>query len=73
VYNHLRTADAVTPNLATHDVATSLALYVVVYAFVFGAGIYYLVKLVKAGPATAAEAPQPERTKRPARPLSAAE
>jgi cytochrome d ubiquinol oxidase subunit I len=51
----------------------SLALYVVVYAFIFGAGGYYLVKLVKAGPATAAEPPQPERTKRPARPLSAAE
>ena len=31
----------------------SLALYVVVYAFVFGAGAYYLFKLVRAGPAVA--------------------
>ena len=73
VYNQLRTADAVTPNLTTSDVALSLALYVVVYAFVFGAGIYYLVKLVRAGPATAAASSQSEHTKRPARPLSAAE
>jgi len=73
VYNQLRTADAVTPNLATHDVAISLALYVVVYAFVFGAGVYYLVKLVRAGPAAAAAPPARELTKRPARPLSAAE
>ncbi len=72
VYNHLRTADAVTPNLATHDVVISLALYVVVYAMVFGAGAYYLVKLVRAGPSTESAA-EPGAAQRPARPLSAAE
>jgi cytochrome d ubiquinol oxidase subunit I len=72
VYNQLRTADAVTPGLATHDVVVSLAMYVLVYAAVFGAGVYYLVKLVRAGPATA-EQPEPTTVHRPARPLSAAE
>ena len=72
VYNQLRTADAVTPNLAGHDVVISLALYVLVYAVVFGAGAYYLFKLVRAGPAIAA-APEPGPAQRPARPLSAAE
>jgi len=73
VYNQLRTADAVTPNLVTHDVVISLTLYVLVYAAVFGAGVYYLFKLVRAGPVTAASSPESQLTKRPARPLSAAE
>jgi cytochrome d ubiquinol oxidase subunit I len=73
VYGHLRTADAVTPNIATYDVVVSLLLYVLVYAAVFGAGVYYLIKVVRAGPAAAEEPPEPELRKRPARPLSAAE
>jgi cytochrome bd ubiquinol oxidase subunit I len=73
VYGHLRTADAVTPSLATHDVVVSLLLYVLVYGAVFGAGVYYLVKLTKAGPATVEHPPEAELLKRPARPLSAAD
>jgi cytochrome d ubiquinol oxidase subunit I len=73
VYNQLRTSDAVTPNLAGHDVVISLLMYVLVYAAVFGAGAYYLVKLVRAGPAIAHADPGPGSTQRPARPLSAAE
>ena len=72
VYGFLRTADAVTPNLSTGDVTISLAMYVLVYAFVFGAGLYYLIKLVQAGPALMG-APEPGLDKRPARPLSAAD
>ena len=73
VYNQLRTADAVTPNIAMHDVAISLALYVIVYAAVFGAGAYYLFRLVRAGPSTAAAPSEPQLAQRPARPLSAAD
>jgi len=73
VYNQLRTADAVTPNIAMHDVAISLALYVIVYAAVFGAGTYYLFRLVRAGPSTAAAPSEPQLAQRPARPLSAAD
>ncbi len=72
VYGFLRTADAVTPNLSTGDVTISLAMYMLVYAFVFGAGLYYLIKLVHAGPALM-QAPEPGLDKRPARPLSAAD
>ncbi len=70
VYGHLRTADAVTPTLTGGDVVVSLVCYVVVYAVIFGAGIYYLVRLVQRGlPDTL---PEPHLNARPARPLSAA-
>ena len=72
VYGFLRTADAVTPNLSSGDVTISLVMYALVYAFVFGAGLYYLFKLVGAGPALM-EAPELGADKRPARPLSAAD
>jgi cytochrome bd ubiquinol oxidase subunit I len=49
VYGLMRTAEAVSavPGAA---VATTLALFVAVYGGVFGAGIYYLTRLVRAGP-----------------------
>ena len=72
VYNHMRTADAVTPNLTRTDVTISLAMYVVVYTFVFGAGLFYLVRLARAGPTIATPA-EPGQTRRPARPLSGAQ
>ena len=47
VYGHLRTAHAVSPSLTGGDVMASLALYVIVYALIFGAGFYYLIRLVQ--------------------------
>ena len=70
VYGHLRTADAVTPTLTGGDVLVSLVLYVVVYALIFGAGVYYLVRLVQRGIPDGLPEPGPDQ--RPARPLSAA-
>ncbi|MCI3951718.1 MAG: hypothetical protein K0R53_1215 [Burkholderiales bacterium] len=70
VYGHLRTADAVTPFLTGGDVALSLFFYVVVYAVIFGAGFYYLMRLVQRG--MPEELPDPRTDRRPARPLSAA-
>jgi cytochrome bd ubiquinol oxidase subunit I len=70
VYGQLRTADAVTPSLSGADVVASLAAYVVVYAIIFGAGVYYLVRLVQRGMPD--ELPQGRPDQRPARPLSAA-
>ena len=70
VYGHLRTADAVTPFLTGGDVALSLFFYVVVYAVIFGAGFYYLIRLVQRG--MSEELPDPRPDRRPARPLSAA-
>ena len=45
----LRTADAVSP-LPAANVATSLALFVLVYGVVFSLGIYYINRLVAKGP-----------------------
>jgi cytochrome d ubiquinol oxidase subunit I len=50
VYGALRTADAMTPFLTARTVAISLAVYVVVYSFIFAFGIYYIYRLLRAGP-----------------------
>ncbi len=72
VYGLLRTADAVGPQ-STLMTAISLAVYVAGYAFVFGWGIWYLVKIGKLGP-TPHDAPQLDHGEHtPARPLSAAD
>jgi cytochrome d ubiquinol oxidase subunit I len=70
VYGHLRTADAVTPSLTGGDVIVSLLAYIVVYAIIFTAGAYYLVRLVQRG--LPEDAPNLRLDHRPARPLSAA-
>jgi cytochrome bd ubiquinol oxidase subunit I len=69
----LRTRDAVSPSLTGADVALSLALYVVVYLIVFGAGIYYMARMARAGPPVMVEIRDARMTERPARPLSGAE
>jgi cytochrome d ubiquinol oxidase subunit I len=48
VYGVLRTADAVSP-VPAGSVLTSLILFVLVYGVVFGAGLYYIAKLVQRG------------------------
>jgi cytochrome d ubiquinol oxidase subunit I len=49
VYGILRTADAVSP-VPGGSVLASLILFVLVYGIVFGAGLYYIIKLVQRGP-----------------------
>ncbi|MEO8487244.1 MAG: cytochrome ubiquinol oxidase subunit I, partial [Betaproteobacteria bacterium] len=57
IHGVMRTADGVSP-IGASQVAITLALFVVVYFSVFGAGIGYMVKLIAAGPkAMAADAP----------------
>ena len=70
VYGHMRTAEAVTPSLTGAHVLASLIAYIVVYAIIFGFGVYYLFRLVQRGLPEDAPTLTPER--RPARPLSAA-
>ena len=72
VYGHLRTADAVTPFLTTGDVVVSLLAYITVYSLVFGAGAYYLIRLVRRGFPADVDPHEPKLAERPARPLSAA-
>ncbi len=49
VYNVLRTADSASPVIGP-QVALSLLAFIVVYTFVFGAGSYYILRLIKKGP-----------------------
>ena len=59
VYNLMRTRDGVAPSLTGADVLLSLAVYIVAYIFVFGAGLILLARLVRTGvaaePSTAIE------------------
>ncbi|MGD8369602.1 MAG: cytochrome ubiquinol oxidase subunit I [Desulfobacterales bacterium] len=64
VYGVMRTAEAVSPVAGT-AVALSLAAFVVVYGFVFGAGAYYIVKLIRKGPEPSEDAYGSHGVKRP--------
>ncbi|MGE5168946.1 MAG: cytochrome ubiquinol oxidase subunit I [Rudaea sp.] len=72
VYGLMRTADGVSPSLTGGDVLASLALYLVVYLIVFGAGIFYMVRLARAGPPAQVDLREPTLVERPARPISGA-
>jgi cytochrome d ubiquinol oxidase subunit I len=69
VYGHLRTADAVSP-ITAGAVSASLATFVVVYAFVFGFGSYYLAKLLRRGPDPVEDIRGDDLGKKPKRPFS---
>lgn len=70
VYGLLRTSEAGSA-VSTASVWTSLVAFVVVYAIVFGAGIYYLRQLARKGPVPHEPAPTTEGgEKTPMRPLS---
>ena len=50
VYGVLRTADAMTPFLTAPSALVSLLVFCAVYAFIFAFGIFYIYKLLRAGP-----------------------
>ncbi len=56
IYGLLRTADSASP-VAAPAVATSLAVIIVVYLFIFGLGTYYVVRLMGKEPA---DSPPPQ-------------
>ncbi|WP_397473415.1 cytochrome ubiquinol oxidase subunit I [Pusillimonas sp.] len=73
IYGVMRTADAVTPHSAS-EVGLALALFVIVYFILFGAGIVYILRLIRTGPQS--HEPQeggPGERRTPARPMSAAD
>ena len=72
VYGLLRTRDAVTPSLNASDVAISLLVYVVAYIPIFGAGLWFMARLVRKGFETEAELAPDAPAATPARPISAA-
>jgi len=51
IYGLLKTKDAISPSITHVQTAISLGVLVTVYSIVFGAGIYYLFKLLNKGPA----------------------
>lgn len=48
-YGVIRTAESVSPAILGPQVAWSLLAFVVMYTFVFGAGSYYIIKLIRKG------------------------
>lgn len=49
VYGIMRTAQSISPSIVGPQVAWSLASFVVMYILVFGAGSYYILKLISKG------------------------
>ncbi|NYT81585.1 cytochrome ubiquinol oxidase subunit I [Alcaligenaceae bacterium] len=75
VYGVMRTADGVSPHGAT-ELAVTLALFIVVYFVLFGAGTAYVLQLIGRGPVPQVEdTPEggPGEHRTPSRPLSAAD
>jgi cytochrome bd ubiquinol oxidase subunit I len=64
VYGLMRTADAVSPHPAG-SVLASLVMFVVVYCVVFGAGTYYLLRLMREVPSAARGTPSSPGGQRP--------
>jgi cytochrome d ubiquinol oxidase subunit I len=69
-YGILRTADAISPVPAA-SIATTLALFVVVYGIVFTMGIYFINRLIAKGPEGAAV--EPPEMHAPQSPISSAQ
>jgi cytochrome d ubiquinol oxidase subunit I len=69
VYGLKRTADAASP-IAAGTVATTLALFVLVYGVIFAMGIYYINRLIAKGPN--GRSSEGQETGTPSRPLSSA-
>jgi cytochrome d ubiquinol oxidase subunit I len=67
VHGVLRTADAISP-VPGASVATTLALFIVVYGIVFTMGIYYMNRLIAKGPE--GRSIEPPEAGTPVRPLS---
>jgi len=70
VYGVLRTADAVSP-VPGGSVLASIILFVIVYGIVFGAGVFYMAKLVARGPDHMPPAPEKDEADLSHRPLAA--
>ena len=51
IYGVLRTGDSASPVISATMIATTLTVFLIVYGGLFGAYLYYLVKLIRVGPA----------------------
>jgi cytochrome d ubiquinol oxidase subunit I len=71
IYGVMRTADAVTPFLTVRSTLTSLVVFCAVYSFIFVFGVFYIYRLLRAGPAGRLVLPAAAAT--PNRPMSVVE
>ena len=51
IFGWLRTAEAASPLNAT-PIVVSLSAFILTYGFIFGAGVFYILKLIAKGPVT---------------------
>ncbi len=56
VYNVMRTAESVSP-VGAAPITVTLAAFILVYTILFGAGTYYILKVIAKGPVMPEEAP----------------
>ncbi|HZS83936.1 MAG TPA: cytochrome ubiquinol oxidase subunit I [Stellaceae bacterium] len=71
VYGLMRTAASVSPSLTGADVLASFIGYGVVYLVMFSAGLFFMARLVRQGPAETGEGEAPIESGRPDRPVRA--
>jgi cytochrome d ubiquinol oxidase subunit I len=71
VYGILRTADSASPVLGG-KILTSLILFLLVYGVIFGAGLYYISRLVQRGPEPVPPIPEEGEADPSRRPMAAA-
>jgi len=69
VYGLLRTSESLSP-VGAPSVLATLITFVIVYGVIFGAGLYYILRLVRTGPEKGPEHAGAEVYSTPARPLS---
>lgn len=68
IYGFLKTRDSISPVIDGQTIALSLTVFLLVYGSLFGAYLYYMVKLIRRGPDTPAdqgEAPEAIQGARP--------
>jgi cytochrome bd ubiquinol oxidase subunit I len=70
IQDTMRLSEGVTPSLSGGMVLLTLIGYITVYAVVFSAGLFYLKRIVQAGPDPVRDSPA-DRSARPKRPWSA--
>src|SRR5205823_12430837 len=68
VYGVLRTAEAMTPFLTARAATISFVVFCAVYSFIFAFGVFYIYRLLRAGPA--GQLVTPSDTAIPNRPMS---
>jgi cytochrome bd ubiquinol oxidase subunit I len=71
VYGLLRTAQSVSPSLTSHDVAISLAGYMLVYLLIYPWGLLLMLRIVRKGPGQSAEQASTIEAGRPQAPVLA--